>query len=76
MTCFDQAIARGARADLAMARASVALELRHAGSLRRDMASGLLPRQPAISAVRDCLRHAAMMNATARRVAQALPNRT
>lgn len=43
---------------LAFYRATAATELRHAGSLRRDLAAGLLPRGPAISAIRDCLRHA------------------
>lgn len=42
----------------AAARAATALELRHAGSLRRDAAAGALPRAAAISAIRDCLRHA------------------
>jgi hypothetical protein len=40
-------------------RAAAAIELRHAASLRRDLTAGLLPRKPAISAIRDCLRHAA-----------------
>lgn len=39
-------------------RAAAATELRNAAGLRRDMARGLLPRAPAISAIRDCLRHA------------------
>ena len=43
---------------IASARATTAIELRHAGSLRRDAAAGLLPRSAAISAIRDCLRHA------------------
>lgn len=43
---------------LASARAVTAVELRNAGSLRRDAAIGVLPRGPAISAIRDCLRHA------------------
>lgn len=46
---------------LGPARAVTAIELRHAGSLRRDAAAGILPRAPAISAVRDCLRHARYM---------------
>jgi hypothetical protein len=43
---------------LSTARAITAIELRHAGSLRRDAAAGHLPRGAAISAIRDCLRHA------------------
>lgn len=39
-------------------RAMAAVELRNAGRLRRDAMAGLLPRGPAISAIRDCLRHA------------------
>lgn len=42
----------------AAARATTAIELRNAGSLRRDVAAGKLPRAAAISAIRDCLRHA------------------
>jgi hypothetical protein len=45
-------------ATLAAARATAAIELRNAASLRRDATRGLLPRRPAISAIRDCLRHA------------------
>ena len=48
-----------------VARANAATELRHAGSLRRDLAAGILPRAPAISAIRDCLRHARMCTALA-----------
>ncbi|NBE05957.1 hypothetical protein [Paragemmobacter ruber] len=44
------------------ARALAAIELRSAASLRRDMAAGLLPRTAAISAIRDCLRHARACN--------------
>lgn len=40
------------------ARAAAATELRNAASLRRDARRGLLPRAPAVSAIRDCLRHA------------------
>jgi hypothetical protein len=43
---------------LSAARATTAIELRHADSLRRDAAAGRLPRGAAISAIRDCLRHA------------------
>lgn len=43
---------------IAAARRIAAIELRHAGSLRRDAAAGRLPRAAAISAMRDCLRHA------------------
>lgn len=46
------------RFPLSAARAVTAMELRHAGALRRDAAAGRLPRGPAISAIRDCLRHA------------------
>lgn len=53
------------RASLAASRALAAIELRHAGSLRRDAAAGLLPRGPAISASRDCLRHARALNVSA-----------
>jgi len=42
------------------ARALAALELRNAAALRRDMVKGDLPRRAAISAIRDCLRHARM----------------
>jgi len=49
----------------AAARASAAVELRHAGSLRRDITAGILPRAPAISAIRDCLRHARYSRAKA-----------
>jgi hypothetical protein len=49
----------------AVCRAIAATELRNAGSLRRDAAAGLLPRGPAISAIRDCLRHARAMNVAA-----------
>ena len=47
------------------ARANAATELRHAGSLRRDLAAGKLPRAAAISAIRDCLRHARFSRAKA-----------
>jgi hypothetical protein len=47
-------------------RAIAATELRNAASLRRDLAAGLLPREPALSAARDCLRHARAMNETGR----------
>lgn len=40
------------------ARAITAIELRNAAALRRDAAAGNLPRSAAISAIRDCLRHA------------------
>jgi hypothetical protein len=43
---------------IAAARAIAATELQHADSLRRDAAVGRLPRQAALSAIRDCLRHA------------------
>lgn len=43
---------------LASCRALAAIELRNAAALRRDMVAGLLPRRPAVSAIRDCLRHA------------------
>lgn len=46
---------------LSACRAIAALELRHASSLRRDAASGRLNRAAAISAIRDCLRHAHAM---------------
>lgn len=49
----------------AACRALAAIELRNAGSLRRDAAAGRLPRGPAISAIRDCLRHARAMNVAA-----------
>lgn len=49
----------------AACRAIAAIELRNAGSLRRDAAAGLLPRGPAISAARDCLRHARAMTVAA-----------
>lgn len=42
----------------AAARRAAAIELRLAGSLRRDLAAGLLPRAPALSAIRDHLRQA------------------
>lgn len=51
---------------IAVYRAITAIELRHAGSLRRDAAKGLLPRRAAISAIRDCIRHARAMNVSAR----------
>lgn len=57
---------------LAAARASAAVELRHAGSLRRDLAAGLLPRSAAMSAIRDCLRHARMCRARAAIIARGL----
>lgn len=50
---------------LTAARANAATELRLAAGLRRDIVAGLLPRAPAISAARDCLRHARMCNAKA-----------
>ncbi len=40
-------------------RGLAAIELRNAAALRRDLALGLLPRRPALTAHRDCLRHAA-----------------
>ena len=43
---------------VASARAIAATELRNAAGLRRDMLKGILPRAAAISAIRDCLRHA------------------
>jgi hypothetical protein len=43
---------------VATARAIAATELRNAAGLRRDMVKGILPRGPALSAIRDCLRHA------------------
>lgn len=46
-------------------RAIAALELNSAARLRRDLASGLLPRSPALSAHRDCLRHARAMTVAA-----------
>lgn len=42
----------------AAARRLAAIELRNAAALRRDMVAGLLPRGPAISAIRESLRHA------------------
>jgi hypothetical protein len=39
-------------------RAAAATELRHAAALRRDLAAGILPRAPALSAIRECLRQA------------------
>lgn len=42
----------------AAARANAAKEMRVASGLRRDAMNGKLPRDPAISAARDCLRHA------------------
>lgn len=48
---------------LTVTRAIAALELRNAAALRRDLALGLLPRRPALSAIRDCLRHAAWCRA-------------
>lgn len=54
------------------ARANAATELRHAGSLRRDLAAGILPRGAAISAIRDCLRHARMCRAQAKIIARGL----
>lgn len=57
---------------LAADRAAAAVELRHAGCLRRDLAAGQLPRSPAISAIRDCLRHARMCSARARIIALGL----
>lgn len=56
--------------NLAPYRAMAATELRNAGSLRRDAMAGLLPRGPAISAIRDCLRHARAVIATARIMGQ------
>lgn len=50
---------------LAAYRAIAATELRNAAALRRDAAAGRLPRQPAISAIRDCLRHARAMTIAA-----------
>lgn len=54
----------------AACRAIAATELRNAGSLRRDAAAGILPRGPAISAIRDCLRHARAMNIAAQSFGQ------
>lgn len=51
-------------------RAIAAIELRNAGRLRRDVAAGLLPRGPAVSAIRDCLRHARAMTIAAYIVGQ------
>lgn len=56
--------------NLAPFRAIAAIELRNAGSLRRDAAAGLLPRGPAFSAIRDCLRHARALTVAARIVGQ------
>lgn len=42
----------------AAARRLAAIELRKAAALRRDLVAGLLPRGPALSAARECLRHA------------------
>lgn len=50
---------------LAACRAVAATELRNAGSLRRDAAAGRLNRAAAISAIRDCLRHAHAMTVAA-----------
>lgn len=61
---------------LAAARATAAIELRHAGSLRRDLSAGLLPRAAAISAIRDCLRHARFGWAKARVITRGLKLRT
>jgi hypothetical protein len=58
------------RAYLAPYRSIAAIELRNAGSLRRDMVAGLLPRAAAISAIRECLRHAQCMNVSARILGQ------
>lgn len=44
--------------NITSARAIAATELRNAAGLRRDLIKGILPRGPAISAIRDCLRHA------------------
>ena len=55
---------------LAAYRAIAATELRNAASLRRDMAAGRLHRGAAISAIRDCLRHARAMNVSAYIVGQ------
>jgi hypothetical protein len=51
--------------DIRSARAIAAIELKNAGRLRRDAAAGNLPRAAAISAIRDCLRHARYCNALA-----------
>lgn len=51
---------------VSIARAIAATELRHAAALRRDLSLGLLPRGPAISAIRDCLRHARACTVAAR----------
>jgi len=40
------------------ARAKAATELRNAAALRRDLHQGRVPRQPAIRAIRACLRQA------------------
>lgn len=50
---------------IAYCRAAAATELRNAAALRRDAAKGHLPRLPALSAIRDCLRHARACNVTA-----------
>lgn len=50
---------------LSACRAIAATELRNAASLRRDAVRGMLPRGPAISAIRDCLRHARAMTVAA-----------
>lgn len=50
---------------VAFARCRAAIELRHAASLRRDLAASTVPRGPAISAIRDCLRHAKALNVAA-----------
>lgn len=57
-------------ADLATCRRLAAVELRHAASLRRDAAAGRLRREPAISAIRDCLRHARALIVSARILGQ------
>lgn len=56
----------------AAARANAATELRHANSLRRDAMSGKLPRNAAISAARDCLRHARYSRSLASVIAEML----
>ncbi len=48
-------------APTATCRRIAAIELRNAGSLRRDAAAGLIPRAAAISAIRDHIRHARAM---------------
>lgn len=55
----------------AACRRLAAIELRNAGLLRRLAAAGLLPRGPAISDARDCLRHARALIVAAHILGQA-----